>query len=444
MTTNKRILLYTAVLTLLLSVTGAGAVPPRELEYAYLNTQSGYLIVGREAYFEVILPEGASGYTFEFNTYYAEDRETDNQFMGIDRVKAQPEPTYVLTPQNPGQYFLEVIIMDADYRSLTLQSEPFYCYPEGSEADPSTLPGKVMEIAQLAENQGFTTQYDKALFLHDWLTHNADYDEPMTIHTPEGVLLQGKGVCESYALAYQMLLRQVGVTSQYVTGYSRGQLHAWNLVHLDGEWTFIDPTWNDPVGGGNEGYDYFGMTDTQLARDHDWSVGKHNPPAATTTQHNYLQRNGWAPFDSLEGLHELLAREMTAKNPQIKYTYTGEDRYLDVQYEIKKWLDNNAHIYFAESYSYGGSSYSGTMDVTYGDYADYTFFTDDESFKTAIDGLLKAKTRQIKMYYQGTDRFFDFGITLRRFLTDHAEEYGISTYSYTYYPFHGVADIEYK
>lgn len=57
MTTNKRILLYTAVLTLLLSVTGAGAVPPRELEYAYLNTQSGYLIVGREAHFEVILPE---------------------------------------------------------------------------------------------------------------------------------------------------------------------------------------------------------------------------------------------------------------------------------------------------------------------------------------------------------------------------------------------------
>ena len=222
MTTNKRILLYTAVLTLLLSVTGAGAVPPRELEYAYLNTQSGYLIVGREAHFEVILPEGASGYTFEFNTYYAEDRETDNQFMGIDRVKAQPEPTYVLTPQNPGQYFLEVIIMDADYCSLTLQSEPFYRYPEGSEADPSTLPGKVMEIAQLAENQGFTTQYDKALFLHDWLTHNADYDEPMTIHTPEGVLLQGKGVCESYALAYQMLLRQVGVTSQYVTAIPVG------------------------------------------------------------------------------------------------------------------------------------------------------------------------------------------------------------------------------
>ena len=135
---------------------------------------------------------------------------------------------------------------------------------------------------------------------------------------------------------------------------------------------------------------------------------------------------------------------MTAKNPQIKYTYTGEDKYLDVQYEIKKWLDNNAHIYFAESYSYAGSAYSGTMDVTYGDYADYTFFTDEESFKAAIDGLLKEKPAQIKMYYQGTDRFFDFGSTLRRFLTDHAQEYGISTYSYTSYPFPGVADIEYR
>ena len=102
-----------------------------------------------------------------------------------------------------------------------------------------------------------------------------------------------------------------------------------------------------------------------------------------------------------------------------------------MQYEIAR-LDNNAHIYFAESYSYGGSSL----------------------LRHHLPRMMKAlklpqtaseaKTRQIKMYYQGTDRFFDFGITLRRFLTDHAEEYGISTYSYTYYPFHGVADIEYK
>ncbi|NLX83738.1 MAG: hypothetical protein GXZ04_08010 [Clostridiales bacterium] len=444
MINNKRILLLAVVLSLLALAAQAGAVPPGELAYAYLNTQSGYLIAGQEVRFEVVLPEDIGHYTYEFTAYYAQDRAADNQFTGVDQLKAQPEPAYAFIPEQPGQYFLEVVIMDADYRSLTLQSEPFYCYEPGSEDDPNTLPGKVVQIARQAEAQGFATQYETALYLHDWLTHNADYDEPMTIHTPEGVLLWGKGVCESYALAYQMLLRQVGIKSQYVTGYSRGQLHAWNLVHLDGEWTFIDPTWNDPVGGGNEGYDYFGMTGSQLARDHDWSYGKQKPPAATASTHNYLINNGWQPFSSLEGMQELLARELTAKNPHIKYTYTGEDRYMDVQYEIKKWLDNNAHIYFAESYSYGGSSYSGTLDVSYGDYADYTFFTDDESFKAAIDGLLKAKTAQIKMYYQGTDRYFDFGITLRRFLTEHAEAYDISSYSYTYYPFHGVAEIAYK
>lgn len=33
--------------------------------------------------------------------------------------------------------------------------------------------------------------------------------------------------------------------------------HAWNRVKVDGVWYYIDCTWDDPVGGGAENYQYF-------------------------------------------------------------------------------------------------------------------------------------------------------------------------------------------
>lgn len=442
---NKRRLLTLALALLLsLAALGAQATAPRDLAYAYLDTDTGYMIVGQEAQFEVVLPEDAPEYTYEFNLYYTHDREETKEFQGIDRVKAQKKNTYAFTPDQPGQYFLEVVIMDRDYHSLTLQSEPFYCYEKSALEDLATLPGKVKSIVKQAQDKGITGEYDMALYLHDWLTHNADYDEPMTIHTPEGVLLQGEGVCESYALAYQMLLREAGMKSQYVTGYSRGESHAWNLVLIDGEWTFIDTTWDDPVGGGKEGYDYFGMNGDLLSRDHDWSFGKQLPPQATTLKYNYLQNNGYLPFDSIDKLGDVLGAEMEKKNPRILYTYVGTEKYVDLNYEIEKWMKANAHRFFADSYTYGGSSFSGAMDVTYGDYSDYTMFKDDASFEEGMDKLLSAKTPEIKMYYQGEDRYFDYGPYLRRFLEANLSKYSIASYEYTYYPFHGVCKLTYR
>ena len=94
------------------------------------------------------------------------------------------------------------------------------------------------------------SEYDKALWLHDWLTDNAYYalDEngvPSNedwAHSAEGVLLRGSGVCESYSKAYQLLLNKVNIENKMVTGTATNSSgntvsHAWNLVKLNGSWT---------------------------------------------------------------------------------------------------------------------------------------------------------------------------------------------------------------
>ena len=437
-----RTALVLAALVCLLAVPAfAQEVNARELAYAYIDTSEAYFITGRPVTVEAVVPDTA-GLEFEFTLYYTHDREVTEQFEGIDRVKQSPEYTYTFTPEKPGQYFLEVYIYDANYRSLKLQSEPFYCYEPASESDPSTLPGKVKAIVSEMSELSLTNDYDRAMWLHDWLTGNADYDEPMTIHTPEGVLLQGTGVCESYALAYQMLLHEAGIDSLYVTGYSRGQLHAWNLVQLDGEWTYVDPTWNDPIGG-EEGYDYFGMNDALMARDHDWTYSICKPPAATTLDYNYLMRNGAAPFKDEAELDQLMREALTAKEPLIWYTYHGEDAYFDVSYTLQQWMKQNSSQLFVDSYQFGGSKYSGRLEVTYGAFDDFTTFKDDAEFNARMDELLKAKTPLVKMYYVGDDRYFDFGSYIRKWLSANSRAYFIRTYQYTYLPASGEITLEY-
>ena len=46
-----------------------------------------------------------------------------------------------------------------------------------------------------------TSAYKRAKVMHDWLINNANYDYTYTNYEPDGVLLKGTGVCQSYALA---------------------------------------------------------------------------------------------------------------------------------------------------------------------------------------------------------------------------------------------------
>ena len=49
----------------------------------------------------------------------------------------------------------------------------------------------------MAQNPG-RTDYEKALWFHDWLTVNTYYDSTTTYHGADYLLLNGWGVCQSY------------------------------------------------------------------------------------------------------------------------------------------------------------------------------------------------------------------------------------------------------
>lgn len=122
---------------------------------------------------------------------------------------------------------------------------------------------------------------EKALFLHDYLAaqYNYDYAALNGIETRQysehysalGLLLNGKAVCQGYSELYAILLNKVGVPARFVS--SDDLNHAWNYVRIGGTWYHVDVTWDDCYQNraGIMTHDFFLKTAGELAE-----KGEHN------------------------------------------------------------------------------------------------------------------------------------------------------------------------
>lgn len=166
-----------------------------------------------------------------------------------------------------------------------------------------TMTGSDLTAAKAAFNTAVETalagitpdmsQFEIELYLHDYLADRVDYvlDAP-NAHNAYGALVEGKAVCEGYARAFQYLLMQAGISSYVVTGTSRGEDHAWNLVRIDGEYYHVDLTWDDASKKDANCYAYFNVTTAQLEEDHTIAEQVYAIPTCTATAANYFKVNG--------------------------------------------------------------------------------------------------------------------------------------------------------
>ena len=127
-----------------------------------------------------------------------------------------------------------------------------------------------------------TTQEKKAKAIHDYIINNAEYafeadgTTPSTssfAHNILGIIVNKKGVCESYAKLYKYLMNDNNIECIIVTGTGKNDSgtegHAWNYANIDDNWYGFDVTWDDPVGNiPTLSHKYFGKVDTQFINSH--------------------------------------------------------------------------------------------------------------------------------------------------------------------------------
>ncbi len=141
------------------------------------------------------------------------------------------------------------------------------------------------EVAALAKEiiKDASTDYDKALAIHNWIADNIYYDYDLYYDrvewkriTPKTVLETKKTVCDGYAKLIEAMYNAVGIPCVYIRGISSsGNGHAWNIAYAGGQWIVIDATWDSgntyEYGKFTKGpfrTTYFGMNPDEFSETH--------------------------------------------------------------------------------------------------------------------------------------------------------------------------------
>ena len=141
------------------------------------------------------------------------------------------------------------------------------------------------------------SEYEKALWLHDWLLQQLDYDNSLKWSSAESALTRKMGTCQAYESAYSQLLTAAGIENSETRDTYDG--HTWNAVKLDGEWYQVDCTWDDTKDNFynfDSTHLYFGLTDELMAIAHKghnniYSDSSYNT-RSTSLDDNYFVKTG--------------------------------------------------------------------------------------------------------------------------------------------------------
>lgn len=154
----------------------------------------------------------------------------------------------------------------------------------------------VNDTVDLCRQETDGSEYDMALWLHDWTLDQLEYDHSLNWCSAESGLTRHQGTCESYQRIYSKLLDAAGIANGRITGNG----HTWNAVKIDGKWCQMDLTWDDTsdnwYGDLDQRHLYFGLTDELMAIAHSDHTANYQKDdyayRSTDLSNNYFVRNG--------------------------------------------------------------------------------------------------------------------------------------------------------
>ena len=201
-----------------------------------------------------------------------------------------------------GTYRIHFYFMDNDRNDPQNDKGIYYLrttaeVTENDAARPSVTQIVNKAVAQCRqETDG--SEYDMALWLHDWTLDQLEYDHGLNWCSAESGLTRHQGTCESYQRIYSKLLDAAGIANGRITGNG----HTWNAVKIDGKWCQMDLTWDDTndnwYGDLDQRHLYFGLTDELMAIAHSDHTANYQKAdytyRSTDLSNNYFVRNGKA------------------------------------------------------------------------------------------------------------------------------------------------------
>ncbi len=251
---------------------------------------------------------------------------------------------------NPDLFFLG--------RKCTLTSEMLktYCAPEYiiTREEYSAQLEEVEQAKQkiVSSLSAPDDEWQTELEIHDYIIDNITYElsEPRLVcSSVYGALVNGRAACEGYSRAAKLLFDEVGIESTLVSGIATSEdgeegLHMWNAVKINGDFYYLDCTWDDPVGDDGEeikSYSYFNVSTKMISKTH--SEFSHNF-VCIETEENYFVKTGRLFDDYKNSYKKKIAEMMTediCRNRTTQLRFSNKKAYKSAVNE----LIENGEIY---------------------------------------------------------------------------------------------------
>lgn len=194
---------------------------------------------------------------------------------------------------------------DALYRCVVVVNE------EGETA----LSKKVVEIADKFRH---LSDVDKVMAVHDYLIDHIEYSNPHIRSFAYGALIEGKAVCQGYAQSLAMILNNLNVECHTIVAMTKGSnpvLHEWVRVKLDGEWYYIDLTWDDTPWAEDKNYKYFLINTDMISRDHETGYSLAGGPEVDGSKYLYYAYKKQGIFaETKDDIDKIIRDQINATN----------------------------------------------------------------------------------------------------------------------------------
>lgn len=203
---------------------------------------------------------------------------------------------------------------------------------------------KLASIYKLVNNS--MSEEQKAITIHDYLVSHAEYDYSYSNYTSYGVLMEGSGVCQSYAFAYMYIMNHLGIETHFLA--SDPMNHSWDMIKIDGSYynvdcTFDDPTWNGGDRFGAAEHTYFLRSTSEMENlGHTFQT---KPYSCTSTKYsNVFWRNVESPVYFQSGKAYFI--ENKSLNSYTLSDGTKKKLYTDLPYYYVSLARNGDFLYY--------------------------------------------------------------------------------------------------
>lgn len=163
------------------------------------------------------------------------------------------------------KYNLPILGFSSDFPLYSIEEDYLTIYRKPQEGKESDCQKNIEILYDFVLNakestDGMATD-EKISYIQDMIIQILEYDQSGDlIHKPDEVLSKRQAVCTGYSNLFYLICINIGVPCECVGNED----HMFNRIFIDGEWNYIDCTWNDSTDSNT----WYMLKRDQLDKDH--------------------------------------------------------------------------------------------------------------------------------------------------------------------------------